>query len=246
MHDYAAFLPPHRRALLTEPTPDWWAWREHRVLLLRARDPEAAARLLVVHGAGGHGDALWPVASQLVGRGLDITAVDLPLYGRTVTARREVRYDDWIDLLVDLVAAEEGRPLFLLGGSIGGLLAVEVAARSGRVAAVAPTCLLDPLDDRSRARMSRFGTLALAFLPLLWIVRGPLDRIPIRVVWVADLAPMGRDPGLGRLCAADPLGGGARVPLGFLKSYLQHRHAAARTTPVRCTRYTPSEMPGLR
>jgi alpha-beta hydrolase superfamily lysophospholipase len=51
---------------------------------------------------------------------------------------------------------------------------------------------------------------------------------------VADLARMSRDPRLSRLCAADPLGGGARVPIGFLASYLRYRHAAPErmTVPV--------------
>lgn len=244
---YAAFLPSARRAALVPPEVDGWEWRGHRVRLLRARDPEAGARLLVVHGAGAHGEALWPVASLLIGRGLDITAVDLPLYGGTVTRRRSrVRYEDWIELLVDLVAAEDdGRPVFLLGGSIGGLLAVEAAARLARtvrdmqraggqdpVAAVAATCLLDPQDRAARVRMTRFGRLGLRFMPLLGLVRGPLGRIPIRVSWVARLSRMGRSPALGRLCAADPQGGGAWVPLGFLTSYMTHRHPAARSVPV--------------
>ena len=50
-------------------------------------------------------------------------------------------------------------PLVLLGASIGGLLAYEVAARSPHVAAVAATCLLNPGDWRARAHMTHLGTL---------------------------------------------------------------------------------------
>ena len=51
---------------------------------------------------------------------------------------------------------------------------------------------------------------------------------------VANLARMSRDRGLSRLCATDPLGGGAKIPLGFLASYLRYRHTPPEkiTTPL--------------
>ena len=234
VEDYAGFLPPARRASLVPPVSQWWDWRAHRVHLSRLRDPDAPVRLIVVHGAGAHAAALWPVASLMAGRRLDLAAVDLPLYGRTMTdSRATVTYPDWIALLVELIAAEDdGRPVILLGASIGGLLAVEAAARSGAVSAVVATCLLDPRESEARAVMTRFGSPASMLAPLLALARGPVARIPLKMSWVADLASMGRDPGLGRLCAKDVRGGGSMVPLGFLASYLRHAHSAARTVSV--------------
>lgn len=234
MQDYASFLPPARRKSLVPPASEWWPWRDHEIHLLRLRDTTAPVRMLVVHGAGAHAAALWPIASLLAGRGVDLTAVDLPLYGRTVArSRGTVTYEDWVDLLVDLVSAEDdGRPVILLGASIGGLLTVEAAARSRRVAAVVATCLLDPQGRDARSAMTRLGSSALVFMPLLKLVRGPIARFPLKVSWVADLRHMGRDPGLGRLCAKDTRGGGGWVPLGFLASYMQHSHSEARTALV--------------
>ncbi|WP_404289636.1 alpha/beta hydrolase [Glutamicibacter arilaitensis] len=234
IEQYARFLPKAREESLILPVSQWWPWRKHLVHLLRLRDVDAPVRLIVVHGAGAHGGALWPIASLLAGRGIDMTAVDLPLYGRTATeSRGTVKYEDWICLLVDLIAVEDdGRPVILLGASIGGMLTVEAAARSHLVAAVVATCLLDPTESNARSAMTRFGPLALAFVPLLRLVRGPLARIPLRISWIANLRNMGRDPGLGRLCADDARGGGAWVPLGFLASYMQHPHSEARTKRV--------------
>lgn len=248
---YAAFFTPQRRATVSRPTSDWWHWRSHRVHLLRHRDPSARVRLLVVHGAGAHGAALWPIASALthaptLTTALDVTAVDLPLYGRTKTSvPHRVRYLDWIELVGDLLAAEDdGRPLILLGGSIGGLLAVEVAARSigartGKVSAVAATCLLNPRDRGARDQMTRFGKLARAVMPFLSLVKGPVARLPINIATVAPLSRMGRDPKLGRVCAADPRGGGAKVPMGFMASYLSHSHVAAFNASVPVTLLHP-------
>lgn len=230
MEDYASFLPPARRKPLVPPVPEWWPWKDHQVHLLRLPDANATVRLLVVHGAGAHGSALWPVVSLLAGRRVDVTVVDLPLYGRTMTASPgTVTYKDWIDLLVDLISAkDDGRPVILLGASIGGLLTVEAAARSGSVAAVVATCLVDPRERDARLAMTRFGPLALIFMPMLRLVRGPIARIPVKISWIANLRRMGRSPGLGRLCAKDARGGGAWVPLGFLASYMQHPHSEAR------------------
>ena len=112
--------------------------------------------MLVIHGAGGHSGALWPMAALIAQSGFDVAAVDLPLYGRTTSPEAgKVRYADWVRLLVDLVEAEhDDRPLILFGGSMGGMLAYEVAAHSFRVAAVVATSLLDPRDLRVRSRLT--------------------------------------------------------------------------------------------
>lgn len=190
----------------------------------------------MVHGAGAHSAALWPLAWLVAQQGIDVAAVDLPLYGCTTSLTPEqVRYEDWVRLLVDLVRAEhDGRPLILFGASVAGMLACEVSTRSPHVAAVAATCLLDPRDWRARAHMTRFGTAGVLAGPLSALARGPMAGIPIPMAWVANLDRMSRDPGLSRLCATDPRGGGARVPLGFLASYMRYRHAPPQTirTPV--------------
>src|SRR5690625_1597787 len=223
--DYASFLPRSwRERVALRPERTTWRWRGHRVNVLRRPDPEAAVRTLLVHGAGGHAGALWPVAS-LIGD-VDLAAVDLPLYGDTVSRDpAAVRYADWVALLCDLVRAEDdGRPLVLLGASIGGMLAYEVAARTGRAAAVVATCLLDPRDWRARTVMTRFGPAGLLGGMAAGLVGRRSGGWRVPMAWVAALGRMSRNPALSRLCARDPRGGGARVPLGFLASYLTFRH----------------------
>lgn len=242
--DYAAFLPQRRHAAArAAPSERRWSWKRHDVRILEAPAERSAARLLVVHGAGAHAEALWPIAALLHERGIDVAAVDLPLYGGTRTHDPAgVRYDDWVELLVGLVTAERARdprPLVLLGASMGGMLALEVAARAPVVGAVVATCLLDPRDLRTRIRLTRFGALAAAAPLMMAAVRGRLARVRVPMRAVADLSRMSRDAALGQACAADPRGGGAAVPLGFLASYLRYRHRGPETATVPVTLVHP-------
>jgi alpha-beta hydrolase superfamily lysophospholipase len=77
----------------------------------------------------------------------------------------------------------------------------------------------------------------------------------IPMSWVADFNKMSRNPELSRMCATDPRGGAAHVPLGFLASYLRYRHVAPESmrTPISLLHpsrdaWTPVElsMPTLR
>ena len=159
---YAEFLPARYVENLAPPTSTWWPWRGNRVHIARAPAPGADVRMMLIHGGGGYSGALWPVATVAAG-GVDVLAPDLPLYGDTVVAQpSRVRYQDWVALLTDLVRAERAadpRPLILFGASMGGMLAYEVAARTGQVAAVVATCLLDVTDPAARAAATRYPFL---------------------------------------------------------------------------------------
>ena len=226
---YAEFLPARYVENLAPPTSTWWPWRGNRVHIARAPAPEADVRMMLIHGGGGYSGALWPVATVAAG-GVDVLAPDLPLYGDTVVAQpSRVRYQDWVALLTDLVRAERAadpRPLILFGASMGGMLAYEVAARTGQVAAVVATCLLDVSDPAARAAATRYPFLGRPAPAVLRALDPALGRLRVPIRWLADMTQMSTDPALSRLCAADPRGGGASVPLGFVSSWMSFRHIA--------------------
>lgn len=254
MRAYAEFLPATYTAAMTPPISTWWPWRGRRVHIARAAVPDSAVRGMIVHGGGGYSGALWPVASVAAGEGVDVLAPDLPLYGDTEEPDpSRVRYDDWVELLCDLVVAERAadpRPLILFGASMGGMLAYEAAARTGQVAAVVATCLLDTADPAARAATTRFAWMGRPAPGLMRGIDPVLGRVRLPIRWLADMASMSSDPRLSALCAADPRGGGAVVPLGFLSSWLNFRHtppesyAAAPVTLVApaADKWTPPEL----
>lgn len=251
---YAAFLPADHAADLVAPVSSWWQWRAKTVHIARSHVPAAEVRVLVVHGAGGYSGALWPAAVTAAGNDVELVAPDLPLYGDTVDPDPAgVRYEHWVDLLCDLVAAERAldpRPLVLFGASMGGMLAYEVAARTDAVDAVVATCLLDTADPAARAAATRFAWMGRPAPALLRAVDPVLGRVRLPIRWLADMTHMSADRELSRLCATDPRGGGVRVPLGFLASWLNFEHvppeayAGPRVTLVApaADRWTP---PGL-
>ncbi|MFC8041917.1 alpha/beta hydrolase [Nocardia sp. NPDC057353] len=233
--DYAQFLPPeYRERARLRPAATWWEWRGRRVHIARAAAPDAGVRVLVLHGGGGHVGALWPLAAAVVPDGVELLAVDLPLYGATDEPRpRAVRYGDWVDLVCDLVRAEterDRRPLVLFGASMGGMLAYEASSRTGAVAHVLTTCLLDPADPAARRAAARTPAAA-RMAPALAALEPVLGGVMVPIRLLGDLRAMSTNRELARYCARDPRGGGARVPLGFMSSFLSYAH----TAPARYT-----------
>lgn len=221
--DYLACLPPAWRERATaEPESDWWPWRDMALHIARVRNPEAPARLMILHGAGGHAGALWPAAALAADIGFEVLAPDMPGYGRTRVPRPSaVRYSDWVDCVSDLLRAEQARdprPLVLVGASMGGMLAYSATARVGGVACLLATCLLDPRDEQVWSALSPLvGRWSLGLMnraaPLIdsW-------RLPIR--WLTPMNKIANERTLARLCRTDPRGGGGRIALGFLRTFL--------------------------
>ena len=200
-----------------------WERQDDKIHVEHVGDPEAPVRMLLVHGAGGNSAAMWPYAAHLSKLGAYVTVPDLQGYGRTEVAHPErVRYDDWRQLLVELVQKEDDeRPLIVMGASMGGMLAYDTAAETGLASHLIVTCLLDPREPAVRERLSWHPALGSVAGPALKMAAGPLadTRIPIR--WIADMRHIANDPGLVDEVMSDRTGGGGRVPLGWMRSFLE-------------------------
>ncbi|MBK1786663.1 alpha/beta hydrolase [Prauserella cavernicola] len=226
MHEaYLSRLPADLRA---DPLPrresTWWRWRDVDVHVERAGDPGAPVRLLLLHGAGGHAAALWPYAAIAAARGMHVVTPDLPGYGRTrVPGGAAVRYPAWVALVSDLLRAERARHtgrLVIVGASMGGLLGYDAATRTGAADAVLATCLLDPRDPVARRHIARPAWLGAVAAPALRLLAGPFTGLRVPLRWSTNMRAISNDPELTRLVLRDRLGGGGRVPLGFLRSFL--------------------------
>ncbi|RJL35323.1 alpha/beta hydrolase [Bailinhaonella thermotolerans] len=219
MSEYLRFFPelPPARGRHTE---EWWSWRGMEIHIERVTAPEASAKLIALHGAGGYGGMLLPY-THLIGAtdAVEVVAPDLPGYGTTRLNGQRVGYDDWVDCAADLIVKErDGRPIFLIGASMGGLLAYSAAARSGADGLIV-TCLLDIRRPRVRTATARLPLLGRLPFQLL----RPLDGLHLPIRWVARMSAMSNTPELNRVVAADRRGGGNHVSLRFLRTFMTSR-----------------------
>jgi acylglycerol lipase len=110
---------------------DYISARDGRRLFQRRWQPaaEIRARVLLVHGFIEHSGRYGPTGQFLARHGCAVTATDLRGHGRSDGARCWVRsFDEYIDDLDSCFERAnrraDGIPLFVLGHSLGGLIAV--------------------------------------------------------------------------------------------------------------------------
>jgi len=170
-----------------------------RLFRRRWRPAEPARAVVVnIHGLGDHSGLYPTLVDFLVARGIAVHAPDLRGNGRSPGPRAYVtRWDEFredLQRFLEVVHAEEpGRPVFLLGNSLGGLIVLEYALHHpeglrGVIAASPP--------------LGRLGVPA----PLMF-----LGRI-LSTLWPTfsmrtgmDLSGLARDPAVASTVLADPL-----------------------------------------
>lgn len=218
---YLPFLPKVMR-LPREPDEEWWEWRRTKVHLDRLDATNARLKVLVLHGGGGNGRLVGAFGALVYGLGYSYVAPDLPGFGLTIPGPEyDPDYNSWVSLVNDLVTREQerdGLPVVLFGGSLGGMLAYNVAATSGQVRGVIATTLADPrcADTRdalaSSKLWSRLGMAVMKALPALTRrLSIPARRIS-RMDWITN------DPEFSRVFLDDPLVGRACINLEFYRS----------------------------
>ncbi len=165
----------------------------------------ARAALLVVHGINEHSGRYAEMALELNQRGVAVWGFDLRGHGRSEGGRVWVRsFDQYVDDLAAFLdhvrSAQPERPVFLLGHSLGGMIALWLAAtRSCRVAGLIvsapPVRLADGLFPLLR-HVVMFGSR--------WFPRLRLARL--------GCSMMSRDPRVIEQFKRDPLVFHGRIP----------------------------------
>jgi alpha-beta hydrolase superfamily lysophospholipase len=130
-------------------------------------DGEPRGAIMLIHGLGEHSGRYQHVAAALVDAGYAVHAIDHRGHGRSEGKRVYVKSYD--ELMRDLGqfrrhidAAEPGRPLFVLGHSMGGNLAMGhvLGNQDGIAGLVLSGPALQPGDDLSPLKLSIFKAVA--------------------------------------------------------------------------------------
>jgi alpha-beta hydrolase superfamily lysophospholipase len=166
----------------------WQAWLP--------ADGEPGAVVLLAHGAAEHGGRYAWVADRLVARGYAVYAIDHRGHGRSAGPRayvdRIAHASADLHRLSDLARERHpDAPVFLLGHSMGGLVALDYACR--RQDELAGLVLSAPLAVLKVNPLARALSRALSRLA---------PRLP---VYKIDGGTVSRDPAVVRAYDADPL-----------------------------------------
>lgn len=208
---------------MTTPHEEYWPWRGLDVHLDRLAAPNAAAKVIVLHGAGAYGRVMAPAAVLAQRYGYETVAPDLPGYGLTRVPWRRMDYGMWIDCVCDLIDAElarDGKPIVLFGVSLGGLLAYQVAARSQKPIGLVATTLADPRERAVRRGFARQPWLGTAGLWLLERLAPITDDLPLPMAMMSRMQHISNKRELSALVMSDRLGGGSWVPARFLRTLM--------------------------
>ena len=216
-----------------EPLSVQEEWRSHAgfdVHIDRWTAPGAKAHIVMLHGGGGHGRLLGPLARRLTFRGFEVVCPDLPGYGLTqCPAKHAVRYADWRAVAADIIKAERARggALFVYGLSMGGMLAYDAVAETGAADGLIATCFLDPTLAVVRRSVVRWPFMASLIDSIFTITPGFLDGLPVPMALAGNMKAIANARPVVRAIIADRAAGGNWMPTGFLRTWLQTPPALA-------------------
>jgi carboxylesterase len=139
--------------------------------------------VLCLHGFTGTPFELQPLALALASAGHSVSTPLLPGHGRGVSDLARATWQDWTAATheaVEALTGQTGKPVAIVGASMGALLAIHVARRRPQdVAALvllAPPLRFKPIAARGLALISRIANLA-----------GVADRFVVPKAFGADI-----------------------------------------------------------
>lgn len=113
-------------------------WFDHVHAYYYAAKGEAAYSLLIAHGIGGNGSTYDVFCYPLAERGVNIYSMDLPGHGKTRNEKGNFRFTEWLADLDHAAKAirqrHPGKPVFVLGSSLGSNPAFHVLAVTDAIA----------------------------------------------------------------------------------------------------------------
>ena len=161
----------------------WQAWLP---------DGELRAKVVISHGASEHGGRYGYLVERLVAAGFSVHVADHRGHGRSAGARSLIDSMENVMADLDSMITRAGAPVFLLGHSMGGCIALSYAIR--RQAKLRGLILSSPV-----------AALEAAPLPLRMIARTLSIVAPKTGVFEVDDDGISRDPEEVRRYSEDPL-----------------------------------------
>ncbi len=178
----------------------------------------------MLHGFAEHAGRHEQALERLASRRIEVYSYDHRGHGRSPGARAIVKrfsglIDDALAMCARVAAEQPGLPLFLMGASMGGLVAIRTAQRRpdglAGVVAVAPALSIGGKEP----------AIVRALAP--WIAK----IVPSMPAAKLDVRVLSRDPAVGEAFLADPLTHKAGVPVASAVAMIGAGAAALAEAP---------------
>ncbi|TGK34656.1 alpha/beta hydrolase [Leptospira gomenensis] len=222
LESYRKFLPDTLKLKQNEsPSEEYRAWNGFNVHLDRYPNPGSRCKVIVIHGGGGNGRVLAPMAKVAFDSGCEVVAPDLPGFGLTETPLNfRMDYSEWVLLLSDLIEAERepDKRIFLFGLSIGGMLAYQTAAENGNVDGLIVTTLADLRKTEVQNAVSIHPILRILGIPFTSWFSFATNDVPIPIRFLSKMNLITNDPQFSEVFETDPYAGGSHVTFRWLRT----------------------------
>jgi pimeloyl-ACP methyl ester carboxylesterase len=210
------------------PLEETWEWNGNGVHIDRYENADAPCKIILHHGVGTNGRQMTLlVGHRLAEHGYAIVAPDNLGYGVTNVNQSSIQYEDWVNLMSDLIDAElkrDNQPVFLFGLSAGGMLCVHAAGKNKKVQGIIGLTFMDQRINQVVKETVIHPLMALTIPMVKWMGKMPIVknfRVPMK--WVAKMYTLHNDKKLLKIFLKDRSSSGALVSLEFLSSLVSYQ-----------------------
>ena len=208
-----------------KPVEYYWNWDNFDVHIdhYYVDSTQKKHKLILLHGGGGNGRLLSPIAVFLQKLGYECIAPDLPGFGLT-KIHKSNSYYTWINLVNELVNQElekSKNPIVLCGVSLGGMLAYQVACLNKKISGLIVTSLADTRKKSVQIGLSKNKWFGAISPTLLSGMSGITDDIKIPIKWTTKMWAMANNPEFVKALKNDKIGSGSAVYLKFFRTLFE-------------------------
>jgi len=225
---YLNFFPKKYQDIFVEPNEKYWEWNSNHIHYDFRYNDSNEVNVILLHGAGGNGRILSLLGNFIFEDGCNYFAPDNLGYGLTELKNNNFEYKDWVEMVSDFtnhILEKYKKPVVLLGMSIGGMLAYQVAAMNNKISGIIVSTLVDPRKQEVIRCISKNKFLGRFGVNLISKLNSPLDKLQLPVKWLCKMNLMSRNIEFAKLFMNDKLAGGTKMSMKYLRTFVSYEPA---------------------
>lgn len=212
-----------------QPVEKWWDWKGHKVHLDCFPNPNAKAKVILLHGVGTNGRQMSMILGGPLSKdGFETIAIDMPSYGVTEVRKGSlVKYDDWVDLASDYIDYElqrDDRPIVLYGLSAGGMETYHVAAKNKKVKGIIGMTFLEQRYQQVRDETARNIFMSRVGIPMAGVACNiGLGGFKMKMSTASKMSALCNDERVMKVFNRDKTSAANKASMKFIDSYENYK-----------------------